>query len=152
MEYFILSLYKKRSTEKENTEISKFFEEKIKDSYNYCYLFEIYEYNDVEYTEINVCIENLLFNKDEFSEQLDQISLIAGLFFEKFSSILFGTGVYEIAYDLIKSYKTISEISNFSLQKFPLVFTRKPLDWYTNMLIKRENLVTNVNFKAQDLF
>lgn len=117
-------------------------------------LFDIFEYDDTDYTECRICLSELFFTKMNFKQRINQILEIANVCFNQINAILFITGIYELTYDLIKEIKKFKDFNKKNLSKFPILFFKKENDYdlIPNYSYGSSICVVNINKNTQDIY
>lgn len=84
---------------------------------------DIFEESD--FLEYRICLENLIFTKMNINELLLEILEVVNICFLDFPSFIFATGIYELTYFIIENIHYIDEFNNSIFKKFPFAFFRE---------------------------
>ncbi len=90
--------------------------------------FQVFE--EVNYTEFQLSLMNLVFTRDNFDFQLEKILEVVSICFDMVPSFLFATGIYELTDYYLEKINHIQEFSQFVFPKIPLLFFRRDENKY----------------------
>ena len=164
-EYFELTFFldkekaQKKQSEKHVLDVLKIIKGKNQDS-NHQYplfvgrevIFDVFEYNEIDFLEYRVCLAEFVFTKKNFAERINQLLQVVNTCFNQVDAILFATGIYELTYECIAGVKIIKGFNNSIFMKFPILFFRKEDKYDFQPTFTLGNVACVINKDAQDIF
>lgn len=107
--------------------------------------FQVFE--EANYSEYQLSLMNLIFTKEDFDFQLEQMLEVVSVCFDNVPSLLFATGIYELTDYYLEKINHIQEFPQLVFPKIPILFFRRDENKYG---YKETRIYRNVSCVVQN--
>lgn len=115
-------------------------------------IFNVYEYQETDFLEYGIYLEELHFTKKNFEEKINQMLQIVDVCFKQIEAIAFATGIYELTYDNIKGIKHLKDFNAKVFSKFPILFFKKGYEYGFTPNYNYGNVSCVINKGVQNIY
>jgi len=115
-------------------------------------LFDVFEYDEVDFLEYRICLAELVFTKKNFEEKINQLLQVVKICFNEIAPIIFATGIYELTYDCVKEIAMIKDFNKAIFSKFPILFFKTGHEYGFHSSYANDSVSCVINKDVQDIF